>query len=257
MSEIKRLDTKTRKLLTIHRMHHPKADVNRMYLPRRIGGRGLTKLETAYKSTTIGLEKNLRNTDDALLQLVLQHETKKKLYSIQKEAEKFKREFEVPNLEREANERITKFAGKIGTEALLCAAQHYDKTSESPLCRLCEKKCESVQHLVCGCEKLAQKEYKRRHDNVAKKVHWDFCKKNKLEHTEKWYEHVPEGAVENEEVKVLWDINVQCDNVIEARRPDIIVIDKKERKGIIIDIAVPADARLGGKEREKWKNTRT
>ena len=68
-----------------------------------------------------------------------------------------------------------------------------------------------MQHLVCACEKLAQKEYKRRHDNVAKKVHWDFCKKNGLEHTEKWYEHVPEGLVENEEVKVLWDINVQCD----------------------------------------------
>ena len=65
-------------------MHHPKADVNRMYLPRRIGGRGLTKLETAYKSTTIEMETYLRNTDDALLQLVLQHETKKKLYSIQK-----------------------------------------------------------------------------------------------------------------------------------------------------------------------------
>ena len=32
ISEIKRLDTKTRKLLTIHRMHYPKADVNRMYL---------------------------------------------------------------------------------------------------------------------------------------------------------------------------------------------------------------------------------
>ena len=117
--------------------------------------------------------------------------------------------------------------------------------------RLCGKKYESVQHLVCGCEKLAQKEYKRRHDNVTKKVHWDFCKKNGLEHTEKWYEHIPEGLVENEEVKVLWDINVQCDNVIEARRPDIIVINKKERKGIIIDIAVPADVRVGEKEREK------
>ena len=114
-----------------------------------------------------------------------------------------------------------------------------------------------MQHLVCGCEKLAQKEYKRRHDNVAKKVHWDFCKKNGLEHAEKWYEHVPEGVVENEEVKVLWDINVQCDNVIEARRPDIIVIDQKERKGIIIDIAVPADVRVGEKKGEKWKNTRT
>ena len=98
---------------------------------------------------------------------------------------------------------------------------------------------------------MAQKEYKRRHDNIAKKVHWDLCKKNGLEHTEKWYDHVPEGAVENEEVKVLWDINVQCDNVIEAIRPDITLTDKKERKGITIDIAVPADVRVGEKERGK------
>ena len=85
------------------------------------------------------------------------------------------------------------------------------------------KKGESLQHLVSGCEKLAQKEYKRRHGNAAKK--------NGLEHTENWYEHIPEAALENEEVKVLWDINVQCDNLIEARRPDIILIDKKKRKG--------------------------
>ena len=110
-----------------------------------------------------------------------------------------------------------------------------------------------MQHLVSGYEKFAQKEYKRRHGNVAKKVHWDIYKKNRLEHMEKWYEHVPEGTVENEEVKVLWNIDDQCDNVMEARRPDIILIDKKERKGIIIDIAVPANVRVGEKEREKME----
>ena len=109
---------------------------------------------------------------------------------------------------------LSKSDFKIGTEALLCAAQeqairtsyvkhNIDKTRESPLCRLCGEKGKSVQHLVSGYEKLAQKEYKRQHDNVAKNVHWDICKKNGLEHTEKWYEHTPEGAVENEEVKVL------------------------------------------------------
>ena len=40
-----------------------------------------------------------------------------------------------------------------------------------------------------------------------------------------------EGVVENEEVKVLLDINVQCDNVIEAKRQDIIVTDKKSERG--------------------------
>ena len=58
---------------------------------------------------------------------------------------------------------------------------HIDRTSESPLCRICGKRDESVQHLVSGCEKLAQKEYKRRLGNVAKKAHWDLCKKNELD----------------------------------------------------------------------------
>ena len=81
---------------------------------------------------------------------------------------------------------------KVGTEALLCTAQeqairtnyikyHIDKTSDSPMCRLCGKKGESVQHMTSGCEKLAQKEYKRRYDKVPKKAHWDICKKNGLD----------------------------------------------------------------------------
>ena len=78
-----------------------------------------------------------------------------------------------------------------------------------------------------------------------------FVKKSGLEHSEKWYEHVLEGAVENEEIKVLWDINIQCDNLIEARRPELIVIGKKEQKGIIIAIAVPADVGVEEIEKEK------
>ena len=34
MEEIGKLDRKTRKLLTMERMHHPRAYVDRMYLPR-------------------------------------------------------------------------------------------------------------------------------------------------------------------------------------------------------------------------------
>ena len=34
INDIKKLDTTTRKFLTMYRMHHPKADVDRLYLPR-------------------------------------------------------------------------------------------------------------------------------------------------------------------------------------------------------------------------------
>ena len=51
--------------------------------------------------------------------------------------------------------------------------------------------------------------------------------------------------------KVQWDINIQCENLIEEGRPDLIVIDKKEQTGIITDITVPADVRVEEKEKEK------
>ena len=46
--ELQKLDRKTRKLLTIHGQHHLKADVDRLYVPRKQGGRGLMQLEAAH-----------------------------------------------------------------------------------------------------------------------------------------------------------------------------------------------------------------
>ena len=63
---------------------------------------------------------------------------------------------------------------------------------------MCGKCRETVKQIVSGCEKPAQKEYKRMHENVAKKIHWDLCKKHDLEHQEKRYDHIPEGAAEND-----------------------------------------------------------
>ena len=68
---------------------------------------------------------------------------------------------------------------------------------------------------------------------------------------EKWYEHCPKGVVEDENAKLLWDIDVQCDDIIEARRPDLIIVGKKTKDAIIIDVAVPGDCRVHGKENEK------
>ena len=48
MEEIRKLDRKTRKLFTMERMHYLRADLDRMYLPRNKGGRGLIQLGIAY-----------------------------------------------------------------------------------------------------------------------------------------------------------------------------------------------------------------
>ena len=47
------------------------------------------------------------------------------------------------------------------------------------------------------------------------------------------------------------DFSIQTDRVIEARRPDLVVVGKKERSCKIIDFAVPADSRIEEKEKDK------
>ena len=94
---------------------------------------------------------------------------------------------------------------------------------------MCRKVDESIDHIFSGCSKLAQKEYKRRHDNLGKLVYWKLARKCNFEAGDKWYEHEPESALENEDYKILWDFSIQTDNVIEAPRPDLVVVDKKER----------------------------
>ena len=82
LQELAKLDTKVRRFLTVYKVHHPKSDVDRLYLPRTEGGRGLIQLELSYKSTTIGLDKYLQETQDTLLHFVKDHDDKKSLYSI-------------------------------------------------------------------------------------------------------------------------------------------------------------------------------
>ena len=82
-------------------------------------------------------------------------------------------------------------------------------------------------------------------------VHWKLARKCNFEAGDKWYEHEPESVLENEDYKILWDFSIQTDHVIEARRPDLVVVDKKGRSCKIIDFAVPGDSWIEEKEKDK------
>ena len=47
-------------------------------------------------------------------------------------------------------------------------------------CRMCGERDKSIFHLVSECKKLAQLDYKQRHDNIAGIVHLELCQKHGL-----------------------------------------------------------------------------
>ena len=43
-----------------------------------------------------------------------------------------------------------------------------------------------------------------------------------------WYVYKPAPVLENDTHKLLWVFNIQMDHVISARRPDLIITNKKK-----------------------------
>ena len=62
--------------------------------------------------------------------------------------------------------------------------------------------------------------------------------------------HNPAPVLENDIHKLQWDFDIHTDHLISARRPDLIIINKKKRISKIVDFAVQVDHRLKLKECE-------
>ena len=86
---------------------------------------------------------------------------------------------------------------------------------------------------------------------MGKVIHIERCMKFKFDLTNKWYMHNPTSVLENETHQLLLDFEIQTDHLISARRPDLIIIHKKEITCRIVDFAVSADHRVKLKESEK------
>ena len=88
------------------------------------------------------------------------------------------------------------------------------------LCHVNDTHWEGISYLItkmrpvystapADCSKLAQKEYKARHDLVGKVIHWEMYKKLKFDHTNKLYMHNPTSVLENDTHKLQWDFGIQ------------------------------------------------
>ena len=249
---MKGIDRKTRMLFTIYGALHPKSDVDRLYIPRKERGRDLISIEDCVEVAIRGLEVYVHGREERLIQAArgdkidgLEAASVLKRSKKEKRLEDWEKALHGQYLRQTKEVRSDQCWAwlqngdlKRETESLLVAAQNesirtnlikakIDKSQGDSLCRVCSKVDESIDHIVSGCSKLTQKKYKRRHDNLGKIVHWKLAKKCNFEAGDKWYEHEPESVLENEDYKILWDFSIQTDHVIEARRPDLVVVDKK------------------------------
>ena len=113
---------------------------------------------------------------------------------------------------------------------------------------MCRVVNETVSHIISECKIFAQKEYKNSNDNICRYINWRLCEKTWLEGAPQWYEHEPDGVSENEGYKILWNYEIQCYTKIEARRPDVVIIDKTKKEVKIVDVTIPGDVPVNKRE---------
>ena len=73
--KIDQLDIKTRKILSRNKVIYRNQCHDRIYLPRRMGGLGLTEVNQSHRSTIVSLGQYLISSSDPLLRQILPHHT--------------------------------------------------------------------------------------------------------------------------------------------------------------------------------------
>ena len=92
-----------------------------------------------------------------------------------------------------------------------------------------------------------------RHNNVARYIHHRIARSFSLieDTSVAWYNHEPLPVIENDVIKVLWDFYIQTDKRVTSNRPDIVIMDKKEKSLKLIDVSIPNDMNIVSKRIEK------
>ena len=236
--ELKQMDQRTRKLMTMHKALHLRDDVDRLYVPRKEERRGLASIEDSIDTSIQRLENYIKKHVQGLITAIRNDTdntiddrrttTRKQKWEKKQPYDRFKQLINNISHQKTCTWR-RKGNLKSETEYLLVATQdnairtnhikaRIDKTQQNSKCRLCGDGDETINHIISECSKLAQKEYKARHDWVGKVIHREMCKKFKFDHTNKWYMHYRASVLENDTHKLIWDFNIQMDHQIPAKK---------------------------------------
>ena len=281
--EVEAMDIRTRKILTMNGAFHARSSVDRLYMKRNVGGRGLIGVQFCVESEEHGLKDYVLASEEWMLKaagsvLKFRIEKTKKDYVSDDEkgrhnrlmVEKVKTHGKFWNVVKNVggSERTWQWLRgghlKKGLEGFICAAhervlktrQYKVETLKQPgskLCRLCHKFNENVAHLSSGCGELSQVDYRRRHDKMGLRVYWELLGKYGLKRNPRWYEQTVESVRKSEDglVEIWWDRPVAATKQLDHNRPDVVVIDKRDNDGVIVDFSVPIDVNVAKVEVEK------
>lgn len=218
-TDLQAVERLTRTTLTKHRKHHPHSAIERLTLPRKLGGRGLTditnlhhkithklreyfyskqnisllhsaivKSDTKYTPLHLNTSDNFNETTNVSDQDKLLAWSQKSLHG------RHHHDLNQTHVDIESSNKWLSIGDVFPeTEGFMLAIQDqiintrnyqkhiiHDTNIETDLCRRCGSASETIQHITSACQSLAQTEYLNRHNQVSGIIHQKLARKYSL-----------------------------------------------------------------------------
>ena len=71
--DLDKLDAKTRKMLTLHKVTYRNQCIDRLYVPRRVGGLGLMEINQVYRTSIVSMGQYIKSAEENIMKRVAQH----------------------------------------------------------------------------------------------------------------------------------------------------------------------------------------
>lgn len=291
-TDLEALNTLTRTQCHKYRIHHIHSATERFTLKRKEGGRGFIDIKNQHyeqidnlrkyfieRAETSNLHRAITHINTAAtpiqfhnqtynpLEYIISTDTKKENWKKKTLHGKHPHNITQPHIDQEASNTWLRRGNVYSeTEGFMVAIQdqtintrYYSKhiiknpNTTTDQCRLCKQQLETIDHITSGCSILANTEYIRRHDNIAKIIHQQLAIQHKLtqQHNMPTYKYTPQNVLENDEHKLYWNRSIMTDKTIPHNKPDITLTNKRTKITQLIEISIPNTANLQKKTGEK------
>lgn len=286
-TDLRNLDILTRTTFTKFRIHHPKSATQRLYLPRKEGGRGLTNITELCRSQEKKMREYFHCSNHPLLRKIAKCDTNftpLNLHCPEDIIDDHRRKEEMhlewqnkvlhgkyptalndPTVDKASSLLwLTKGNLHAETEGFIISVQdgvirtrNYERyilknTEIVDVCRVCHSFGETIEHVIGGCSGLSNSAYLGRHNQIAKIIHRQLAIQYRLiDNPPPYYKYLPAAVLESDNTVLYWDRPIITDRTVDYNRPDIVIIDKANKNAILVDIACPLSANLQKTEREK------
>jgi len=125
-------------------------------------------------------------------------------------------------------------------EGMLCKLQDRNlyfggSSVKCPHCRLAPK---SVEHLATHCGRMLNFDYRKRHDEVVRFLHFQFTKKYGLNKSKKLKNYKVQNVLSNERVKIKSDVPILTELRMDHYKPDLMVHDLRTKEITLVEVGI-------------------